>query len=239
MNKKKIIIISLFVLSIFSSLYSQEKVTANELLKKVSSFYSKNQNLSFNTQYNLYLDYTTKNVYEQYRGMILKKNNVNYFKIKNTEFIAFKDYGLKISHEEKALIIEKSANTMQNSPLMLYDYEKDFKSKIIESNQSFYVCELVPAAKVSQIMLSKVLIYIKKSDYTISKQVLYFIEKMESEDEKKRIKESIPRLEIVFTPRIKNEVKDNLLIKRDNYFTEKGNNIVISKRFSKYQIIKL
>lgn len=238
MNKRKIII-ALFVLSIFSSLYSQEKITATQLLKKVSSIYSKNENLSFNTQYNLYLDYTTKKVYEQYRGMILKKKNVNYFKIKNTEFVAFKDYGLKISHEEKALIIEKSASTMQNSPLMLYDYNKDFSSKIIESNQNYYVCELVPAAKVSQIMLSKVLIYIKKADYTISKQVLYFIEKMESEDEKKRIKESIPRLEIVFTPRIKNEVKDNLLVKKDNYFTEKGNTIVISKRFSKYQIIKL
>ena len=62
---------------------------------------------------------------------------------------------------------------------------------------------------------------------------------MESLDANGKIKETIPRLEIVFSPRVKNEVKDNLLIKKDNYFTEKGSDVVVSKRFSKYQILKI
>lgn len=171
--------------------------------------------------------------------MILRKNNVNYFKIKSTEFVAFKNYGLKIDHEEKALVIEKNAATMHESPLSLSNYMKGFNSRFIESNEKYYVCELTPAAKISQIMLSKIVIYIKKADYSISKQVLFFVENMESLDANGKIKESIPRLEILFSPRVKNEVKDNLLIKKDNYFTERGSDIIVSKRFSKYQILKI
>lgn len=234
MNSKNKIFGFLF-LFVFSCLYSQQdKMTAMDVLDKAAEAYNKQAYVSYNSKYTLYLDYTTKEVHEQYNGMVLKKDNVNYFKINNTEFISFKNYGVKINHDERALSIEKDLNAMEESPLSLATYLKGFESKL-KSNGEFFICELKPA-KISQVMFSKVIIYIKKSDYSIGKQELYFVEKMESKDAKGKIISTVPRLEIVFNPRTKNQKNDDFLIGRENYFTVNNNKVVVSKRFLAYKL---
>ena len=226
------------LLFVFSCMYSQqEKMTALQVLKKATEVNSKQEYLSYNSKYALYLDYTSKKVYEQYMGIVLKKNNINYFKIKNTEFVTFKNYGLKINHEQKAFVIEKQMKAMEESPLSLTNYLKGFESKLILTDNDNFICELTPA-KISQIMLSKVIIYIRKKDYSIAKQILFFLEKMESKNAKGKPIYTIPRLEIVLNFRAKDEKRDNLLVAKENYFIEKNNEIVISKRLSAYQLFK-
>lgn len=236
---KKILFYCFMFLSVISRLYcQQEKMTAIQVLKKATQVFEKQDYVSNNSKYVLYLDYTSKKAYEQYNGIVLKKNNVNYFKIKNTEFVAFKDYGVKINHDEKAIVIENgSTNEMQESPLSLDNYLKGFDSKLILTNKEYFICELTPA-KISQIMLSKIVVYIKKTDYSIAKQTLFFIEKMESKDAKGKTIYTTPRLEISFNPRIKDNKRDDLLVNKENYFTEKGNEIIVSKRLSAYQLFK-
>lgn len=234
MNSKNKIFGFMF-LFIFSCLYSQEeKMTAMEVLNKAAEAYNKQAYVSYNSKYTLYLDYTTKEVHEQYNGMILKKDNVNYFKINNTEFVSFKNYGVKINHDEKALSIEKDSNSMEESPLSLTNYLKGFESKL-KSNKEFFICELKPS-KISQIMFSKVVIYINKSDYSIGKQELYFVEKMESKDAKGKTIATVPRLEIVFNAKTKNQKNDDFLINKENYFSVNNNKIVVSKRLSAYKL---
>jgi hypothetical protein len=226
-------------LFIFSGLHAQqEKMTAMQVLKKATEVYNRQEYLSYNSKYALYLDYTSKKAYEQYNGIVLKKNNVNYFKIKNTEFVAFKDFGVKINHDEKAIVIENgSSNEIQESPLSLENYLKGFDSKLILTNPTYFICELTPP-KISQIMMSKVVLYIKKSDYSIVKQSLYFIEKMENKDTKGKTIYTAPRLEISFNPRNKDSKNDDLLVNKVNYFTVKSNQIIVSKRLSAYQLFK-
>lgn len=227
----------LFVL-VFSCMYGQkQKMTALQVLKKAIEVNDSQEYLSYNTKYALYLDYTSKKIYEQYTGVILKKKNINYFKIKNTEFVTFKNYGLKINHEQKAIVIENQAGEIEESPLSLANFLNGFNSKLIQSNPTYFICELSPT-KISQIMLSKVILYIKKSDYSIAKQSLFFVEKMESKDAKGKSIYTLPRLEIVISPRKKDNKKDDFLLTRENYFTEKNNEIVISKRLSAYQLFK-
>lgn len=221
-------------LFVFSCLYSQEDKTAMDVLNKAAAAYNKQAYVSYNSKYTLYLDYTTKEAYEQYNGMILKKDNINYFKINNTEFVSFKNYGVKINHDERALSIEKDLNAMEDSPLSLTTYLKGFEAKL-KSNNEFFICELKPA-KISQVMFSKVIIYIKKSDYSIGKEELYFVEKMESKDAKGKIITTVPRLEIVFNPRAKNQTNDDFLISKENYFTVNNNKVVVSKRLSAYKL---
>jgi hypothetical protein len=226
-------------LFIFSGLYAQqEKTTAMQVIKKATEVYNKQEYLSYNSKYALYLDNTSQKIYEQYNGVVLKKNNINYFKIKNTEFIAFKDYDIKINHDEKAIVIENGAtNEMQESPMSLDNYLKGFDSKLILTNKEFFICELTPA-KISQVMLSKIVIYIRKTDYSIAKQSLFFIEKMESKDAKGKTIYTAPRLEISFKPRNKDSKRDDLLVNKENYFTEKSSQIIVSKRLSAYQLFK-
>ena len=221
----------------FTLSYSQqEKITAIQVLKKATAAYNKQEYISYNSNYSLYLDYSSQKVYEQYSGIILKKNNVNYFKIKDTEFISFNDYVLKISSEQKAIVMENGSKAIEESPLSLNNYLKGFDAKLTR-NKDYFICELIPA-KLSQIMFSKVIIYIKQTDYSISKQTLFFVEKMESKNAKGKIIYSIPRLEITFNSRPKNEQKDNFLTLKENYFTEKNTQIKVSKRFSAYQLFK-
>lgn len=226
----------LFFLGVISLGYSQGKMTAQQVLNKAKEVY-KNQNyLTYNSKYTLYLDYKTTTPYEQYNGFLVKKNNVDYVKIKNTEFVSFGDYGLKINHDQKALVMEDAPNNFEGSPMDLSNYMKGFDAKLKEDN-NFYICELSPS-KITQVMVSKLVIYIRKQDFSIAKEVMYLVESMESLDAKGKVVTSVPRLEIEFVPRTKNTAKDDLLVNRTNYFTGKGKNITVSKRFSAYKIYK-
>jgi hypothetical protein len=79
-----------FFLLTFVSLYSQhESSTAIQVIKKAADIYNKQEYVSNNSKFTLYLDFTSNKIHEQYEGIVLKKNNVSYFKIKNREFVFF------------------------------------------------------------------------------------------------------------------------------------------------------
>lgn len=226
------------LLTCLTSYSQQEKRTALQVLQKASEVFNKQEYVTYNSTYALYLDYKTDKVYEQYSGIVLKKNNVNYYKIKQTEFVSFNDYGLKINNEQKALMVQKGNELNETSPLALNSYLKGFQVKFIETNNKlFYVCELTPP-KVSQLMLHKVIFYINKTDFSIGKQKLFFVEKMQSKNNKGVSVYTIPRLEINFTKRVKNESKDNLLVTKSNYLTIKGNTFILSKKLASYKLYK-
>lgn len=229
---------SFFFFFVFVALYSQqEKITAVGVIKKAADIYNKQEYVSNNSKYTLYLDFTSDKIYEQYTGVVLKKNNVNYFKIKNTEFVSFGTYGVKINNDQKAIVIEKQAKEVHDSPLSLTNYLKGLDSKLIQGDKDYFICELTPS-KISQVMLAKVIIQIRKKDYSIVKQTLFFVDKMESKNAKGKTIYSIPRLEIVFSSREKNIKKDDVLLSKENYFTQNGNQIILSKRLATYQLFK-
>lgn len=227
-----------FLFLVFSIVVNsqEKKLTAQQIINAASKAFNNASYITATSNYNLYENYNSKKVYRHYTGSILKKNNVNYFKIENTEFVSFKNIGIKINHDQKAVVIEKQKKTEQ-SPLSLNNYLEAYNSKLIETDKNNFICELTPN-RITQIMLSKIVIYIRKKDYQIVKQNLFFVEKMESKDAKGKRIYSTPRLEITFTPREKNEKRDNMLISKENYFTEKGNEIILSNKFSTYQLFK-
>lgn len=236
-NKKYIF--SFFSLFYLVVLYSQQhKMTALQIITKATETYKSNNDINYNTTYNLYLDYKSKNVYEQYKGIVLKTKDVSYFKVKNTEFVVFKKYAVKINHDQKAMIIGEKSTEFQQSPLSLINYLKGFKYRLINPNPDTFECELVPANKISQIMIGKVILSIKKTDFSLAKQTIFYVENMESKNKKGQIVQSIPRLEILFTKRSKNDKQDKLLLTQENYFTLINNNIVVSPRLTKYKLFK-
>ena len=229
----------IFFLCICVSVFGQSKLlTVAEVLSKTEAALKNNKYITFNTKYTMYSDYTSNKIYEQYSGVFLKKETASYVKIKNTEFIAFDNYGLKINNDEKALQIRKDAGAVfEESPLSVTSFLKVFENKTMKTDNEYYICELKPG-KISQVMLSKVVIYVRKSDFSITKQLLYYVEKMESKDKNGKKIFTVPRLEITFSTRVKDIKKDDLLLNKDTYFTINKNDITVSKRFAGYKIFK-
>lgn len=215
----------------------QQKLTASQVLDKAIEVNKAKTYISYNSNYALYKDYKTTSPYETYDGVVLRKNGVNYLRIKNTEFVTFNDYGLKINHDQKAVVMEKGNSNIKELPTSVESYTKGFKSKLLPSDGQYYICELNPP-KISQIMLHKVVLHIKKSDFSVAKQVLYLVEKMEVKNKSGLTEYSVPRLEISFKKREKNETKDNVLTLKANYFTQKAGQITLSKKLSKYKLFK-
>jgi hypothetical protein len=222
---------------VFSLVHSQESLTAMQVLKKTTAFYNSQTYCTYGLKYVLYIDYKTVTPHTDYSGIFINKNNVVYFKIKDTEFVSFNDVGIKINHDQKAFVFQKDKSELETSPIDVSKYLKGFVSKL-ETSSEYYICELKPAGKMSQIMASKIVIYINKKDFSIAKQSLYFVEKMQSKDAKGKVITTVPRLETIFSKRAKNEANDDLLTSKNNYFTEKNGKLVMSKKLEAYQIIK-
>ncbi|WNM19472.1 hypothetical protein [Flavobacterium capsici] len=229
-----------FILFSFQISFSQAEkmLRVEEVFSLAEKAVTEDKYVSYETSYKLYLDYEAKEIFEEYKGVFVKKNNINYLKIKNTEFVTFTKYALKINHDEKAISINshQETNTQQN-PFSISDYLKSFPEKKIKIEGNNYVCELKPS-KISQIMFSKIIVYINKTDYSVVKQKFYYVEKMESNDKNGKLRYSTPRLEITFTRRPKNPELDTKLLKQENYFTEAKGNIMLSKKLSKYKLFK-
>ena len=234
---KKILLFMSFCFGI-SSYGQQKSISVVDVLKKSEQVLKSQKYISYNTKYTLYHDYNSNKIYEQYNGIFLKKGQEYYVKIKNTEFIADEKYGLKINSDEKAIQISNATSiSSEESPLSVTNYLTSFENRTLKSDKDYYICELKPN-KISQIMLSKVIIYIKKSDFSVAKQQLYYVEKMESKDSNGKKIFTTPRLEITFANRKADSKKDDLLLKRDNYFTLKGEEIIMAKKYNGYKLFK-
>lgn len=235
MSRIKLLFCLLFVLLSSLGFSQNDKKEAISLLKKVSDLYSKKEALSFNTKYVIYYDYSSQRILEQYNGFILKNKQTTYFRLKNTEFVSFENIGLKINNDDKEILINKVDKKLEmTSPFSLDAYLKNFSAKLLSGDNENFVCELKPA-KISQEMYSKVIIYIKKSDYSIVKQQMYYVQSMGVKNDKGKTIQTIPRLEITTTPRVGNKNIDENLLVKGNYFTENNTQIVLSKRLQKYK----
>lgn len=235
MLKIKIYLVSFLL---FFGAVVQAQKTALEVLEKASEKYNKETYVSYSSTYKLFLDYTTQKVHEQYTGRVLRKNNTTYVKIKETEFLTFDDCVLKINHDQKALIYQKKEDANEEVPFSLSGYLKGFQVAFGEQSKDYYICEIKPP-KISQIMMSKAIVYIRKSDLSLQKQKIYFVEKMESKDSNGKIILTTPRLEIEYLEKPKKNEEDDFLVTKSNYVKESRNELQFSKRLATYKLYKI
>ncbi len=205
-----------------------------EILKKSTASLESSSTVSMTSNYKLYAGHNSKILVEEYSGLVLKKESTTYFKIGNTEFVSFGKNSMKISHDQKAIAMDYN-NKTEVSPLSLGSYMKGFSTKLIE-DPTFYICELKPAS-ISQFMFSKVLLYISKKDYSIAKQVLFFVEQAQRTDTNDTLVTYLPRLEIVFKPR-PTSVSDGNRLRRETYYSEVNKKVVLSERLATYRLFQ-
>lgn len=218
--------------------FAQEKMpTAKFLFQKSSEVYAQEKEYAFISHYQMYKNYDSNVVVESYDGEILKYNKQMYFRIKDFEFINFNDMGIQVSKSEKAILVHRQIQkTNLLSPLNLEKYINGYIIKVTSINDS-WVCYLTPA-KGSQVMANKIVVYIKKSDYTITKQEIYMLPQFQYGNATSRKGLEAPKMMVTFKKRPINPVKDQERTIKMSYVTGTGKQLQVSKRYAGYKLIQ-
>lgn len=230
-------VLMLYFISYLS--FSQERTyNANDIIKKVSLAYQKSNYFSYNSQYVMYADYNTNKILEKYKGYIIKKNNSSYIKIKETEIITLPPYGMRIDNVNKVIAMIQSDETTLQNPLVVDHYLKEFNTKLISSKGEFFVCEITPKKDNIVNPFYKIIFQIRKTNFHIIKQILYLVNQIDSKDSKGRNISIKPRIEISFSPRIRNDKNESKLFRNESYISIKGNEIKPAHNYLGYTIYK-
>jgi hypothetical protein len=206
--------------------------TASTVLAGISKHYSSSKPLQYNTKYNLFKDNKSKVVHQSYSGFF-QKNSVNdiYMKIDETEFVNNNKIRIKISHNEKAIMIEnKQEHTTGDfdiNKLLVFctiSSFKDYKEywEIVLLNRQY-----------SNLEYSKIVVNVNK-DYTLRKQVFYYNTEMNFSKDYRKQEMGNPRLEIDYNYYSNKEISSSIF---NIFFTlTKDNRIILSTKYKGYEI---
>ena len=227
--KSKLIIVLLLIFS-----HTASSQTVRDILNNVYKQYSANMPLNFETNYKLYKTFEASKVHQNYTGVFFKnvENNM-YIKIKDTEILNNKDVNLKISHQEKALIVSKPELNVAG------DYDMSallevYKDNGLQDKGAYWEIELLP----NQIGLpySKIVLHIAK-DYFIKKQIFFYGEGVNFSNDYKKTDIQFPRLEVLYTHYNRNLADENKF-KTSSFLTIKvDGSIKLSSSLKDYELI--
>jgi len=229
----KDIIYILFFLS-STVLFSQ---SLDEVLKKVEDKYSTQGNFKVGMRYKLFKGATSDVIVEEYKGLLIIKDKSMYTKINNTEMISTKAFYIKVNHDEKAMIYDLTSNENSieqqiNLELLLDLFDKGK----IKDNGAEWECELV-AKMFSQVPYSKVILVIKKEDYSLSKQIFYYSSLIDFSKKRGTEDFDIARLEIEYNNILKVSSLDDPFFNKNNYVKVINNKIIPIGKYKSYEII--
>ncbi len=237
--KKTIIYLlhSMFLLGLILHAQAQ-KPSVNELLSKASNFYLKTNQYQVKMTFTMYRGITGDKKTESYTGTMEKNNEYTKNSILGTSVYRFPQAQLIVDNNQKKIVYTTlETNTIQNSPVDLSAYIKDYdKSQVLEEGNQ-WVCELVASQNTfSQLPYGKVLLYLSKKDYSVTKQVLFFSNLIPFQGkEESDIEQDYGRLHIDLLYDFNKKVEKTELA----YFIKKtaNNKIQLQKNFASYQLI--
>lgn len=216
-----------------------DQAAIQDIFAKCRSKYDATQHFSLKTDYRLFPTYTSTVVNENYTGLTLKKGKDIYSKIENTEFAKIGSFYLKVDNWSKMMSYEQSANGEADA--MVYDLNKflaNFKEFKLTSDKKSWICTMTTPA-ITFVPYTKVVIYVNKADYTISKQVLYMISKAPYKNKNGNMVNDYPRIEISFVDFMAKPTPGmDQKFKLDYYIKQNGKSVTASKNYKNYQIVE-
>lgn len=234
--KNNILFLFLFCISlIFSQESDKKKIT--EIFNKSSQKYTNATICKISMTYDLFPTHKSKTSIESYNGVVIKKNDEQYSKIGATEFISLSTCQIKIDGENKLIQYnEQDKKENKKDIIGVNDYLKNFSKFELSNNEKEWICSL-STPSFSMIPYSKVVIYIKKTDYTVSKQILYLITNQKYKTKEGSIKEDYPRIEIKFNEFITKDIDFGNLFQLQNYLTINKSKVSPSNKYKGYKIV--
>lgn len=213
---------------------NDDKQKIVELLKKSKNYYDKTNQFKMNTSYKVYLGNSNKAV-ESYDGLFIKNNKNYYSKIGETEFIVTPTNTIKIDNESRLMQYIKEENSGEQVIYDLVKYCDNFGTFNLTSNSTDWICTL-NSREVTFIPYSKIIIYLSKTDYSITKQELYILSTIPDKDSNGKVTNKYPKLEITFSDIKLNELVEEYF-KLSNYIEIKKGKFYPVKKYSSYQIV--
>lgn len=223
----------IFILLIFFGLTSKAQTTS-VILSKVYEQYSSDNELQFDTSYDLFKTHESEQAYQSYTGIFYKnENNDAYIKIKDTEIFNTRKANLKISHLEKMVLVSdpelRATNDFDVSKLLEF-----YKEEKISDQGDFWKIQLI--ANQPTLPYSRIVLHVSK-EYLIQKQVFYHSNSMNFSDNFRKSEISTPRLEVSYSnysqdPLDKNKLDTSLFLD----FEESGK-IVLKGNVKNYEVL--
>ena len=219
--------------------YAQDSVL--DVLEKSLKSNEQLNTLYCNLDYKYFPTYKTKKATANYKGLLIKNNLDSFLKIKETVFITSHSSKttLKINKVQKVISVSdnlEEANTMDYLT-NLKTIINQFETKDLIDNTDSWMCVLT-APQMSQLPYSRVELYINKSDYMVTNQILYISAQFPYLDDNGKEVMANPRLEISVTDyKTSISPKQKGLIEIGNYIIKNKAKITPVKVYENYKIL--
>lgn len=230
----KIIKVILIFLSIFCFSF-KPKEQISQLFDKVEKNYAVKKYFSYKITITATSEKNPNDILDTSEGLFLKKNQVTYQKISDNEIVEFNEYVFFSSGINKTAIINKKDKSTQFVSLKSLVQLLPEKQSIKE-NGDLFICEL-NAPKVYQTPYHKVEVAINKKTNEIVYQKLFMVGKNKYKVKGKLVEVVNPIVKLSYKAVKKNEIFENNLIKKSNYFTESKGKFTLSSKYSKYKLL--
>ncbi|MEX1193181.1 MAG: hypothetical protein WED10_15485 [Brumimicrobium sp.] len=225
---------TIFSIALIFSLSLANASDISEVMEKMRTVY-KSKTLSFNSTYSLFKGHFNNEIHSSYTGKVYKDEEGTYQRIENTEFIYGKEFTLKISHDEKAMVISNAQEVLFGN----VDFEMAMKEcrskKIIEKEGEYHIIFHMNAT--SLVPFTTLTLKIDQSNYTLLQLDLYysaqedFSKKFEMRDLKQ------PHLQIKFSDINFNPNKKDELLQQSSYLTTTNSVLTTTGKYEGYELI--
>ncbi len=202
--KRFLIVIFVCVTNVFVGYAQENELSVNDILTKAQQVFANTQKYTVEVDYKMFGNYKTTKPLEAFSGVMVKNNASTYLKIHNTTFITNQKTktSVKVFNEDKIIEVAKQTTEIvsldNTSPVNIENFIKLFKYKKVEDKGAHYLCTLT-TDKITQIPYGRVEIYIQKTDFHITKQVLYFLANVPYKDHNGEQQKGNPRLEVTIS----------------------------------------
>lgn len=211
--------------------------------KKISDIFSKSKKcyenaveFKLNTEYKLFPTYKSTVVSEKYTGVVYRKTQNMYAKIDKTEFITAGNTNIKIDNESKLMQFDNEGGENTERPYDISNLLSNFEVFELTEDSTNYICTMTGPA-ITMVPYGKAIIYISKTDYSISRQILYLLTQGTYINSKGKQVNDFPRLEIIFSGFQTKNIDFGNKFEVSNYITKNKNKTLPSTRYKDYTII--
>lgn len=170
--KQRINIVIFLVMS--TCLYAQQ-MDVKSVLEKTTDYYSNIKEYQIDMTFTMYRGITGDNITESYMGSVQKTKTCTVNTVLGVEVYQFPDVKLVVDTAKKNIIYSKSGASNGSGPIEIESLLNYYDKTKLNDGGKEWICEMVSTQKTfNQLPYGKVVLYINKKNYSVSKQVLYF-----------------------------------------------------------------
>jgi len=211
--------------------FSEDVKSILENIKKVYTA----PNISYDLTYSLYKGHSTNTIHSSYNGVLKMKNKLVYQKIKSTEFIYAKDYFLKVSNDERIIVLDLPNNSFNAD----FDVSKIVEqcSSVSHQDKGNYYSVTLKFNDLVQVPYGVIKMRVNKKKYTITRIDLYYSNLQDFSNSYKKKDLDYPHLRIDFTNiSFKLKVEDRLF-SFETYLKRERNILYPTGKYVGYKLL--